>query len=189
MFNSSEFIHTSSLTQIWVIELFNSYRKMILGSIYNAQETGWSNHLFIGTLLQGLFNSSEFIHTAGCHEKKNMQTWIFFCQVFVSVWCGITGNGGSKDKASVFFCSSGTDTFQELTLREKKSNLIIISQIIVQSNVWGTVSLRSCEKSKNNKSFNDKIHYITMILYLNYQKNKKTVFSIKKCFQMYANIT
>ena len=45
---------------------------------------------------------------------------------------------------------------------------------------WGTVQ----------KSFNNKIHYIhnnqiTMILYLNY-KNKKTVFSIKKCFQMYA---
>ena len=33
-----------------------------------------------------------------------------------------------------------------------------------------TVSLRSCEYSKNNESLNDKIHYITMILYLNYKK-------------------
>ena len=41
--------------------------------------------------------------------------------------------------------------------------------------VLSTVSLRSCEYSKNNESFNDKIHYITMILYLNYKKNKKTV--------------
>ena len=47
--------------------------------------------------------------------------------------------------------------------------------------------LRSGEQSKNIKWFNNKIHYKTMILYLNY-KNKKTVFSIKKYFQMYANI-
>ena len=53
--------------------------------------------------------------------------------------------------------------------------------------VLGTVSLRSCEYSKNNKSFYDKIHYITIILYLNYKKNEKTVLSIKKYFQMYAN--
>ena len=38
-----------------------------------------------------------------------------------------------------------------------------------------TVSLRSCEQSKNNKSFNDKIHYIKIILYLKY-KIKKTFF-------------
>ena len=63
---------------------------------------------------------------------------------------------------------------------------------LVASGLFGcamtTVSLRSCEYSKNYESFNDKIHYITMILYLNYKKNKKTVLSIKKCFQMYANI-
>ena len=49
---------------------------------------------------------------------------------------------------------------------------------IYQHPFWyseSTVSLRSCEYSKNNESFNDKIHYITMILYLNYKKNKKTV--------------
>ena len=38
--------------------------------------------------------------------------------------------------------------------------------------VLPTVSLRSCEYSKYNELFNDKIHYITMILYLNYKKNK-----------------
>ena len=43
---------------------------------------------------------------------------------------------------------------------------------------------------KNNKSFNDKIHYITMILYLNYKKNKKIVLSIKNisiCMQTSPN--
>ena len=51
-----------------------------------------------------------------------------------------------------------------------------------------TVCLRSYEYSKNNESFNDKIHYGTMILYLKYKKYRKTVYSLKKCFLMYANI-
>ena len=34
-----------------------------------------------------------------------------------------------------------------------------------------------CEYSKNDESFNDKIHYITMILYLTFTINKKTVLS------------
>ena len=51
----------------------------------------------------------------------------------------------------------------------------IFSDFIVNLNENTTVSLRSCEYWQNNESFNDKIHYITMILYLNYKKNKKTV--------------
>ena len=42
-----------------------------------------------------------------------------------------------------------------------------------------TVSLRSYEYSKNNKLCKIKIHYIPMILYLNYI-NRKMVFSIKQ---------
>ena len=55
--------------------------------------------------------------------------------------------------------------------------------------VTTTVSLQSCKQSKNKKSFNDKIHYKTMIPYLNYMKNKKKVLATKKCFLMYVNIT
>ena len=42
-----------------------------------------------------------------------------------------------------------------------------------------TASLRSCEYSFYNESFDDKIHYITIILSLNYI-NKKIVLSIKE---------
>ena len=45
--------------------------------------------------------------------------------------------------------------------------------------VGDTDSLRSCEYSKNNKLFDNKIHYISMILYLNYM-NKKLFFSIQE---------
>ena len=39
--------------------------------------------------------------------------------------------------------------------------------------------LRSAEHSKNNKSFKNKIHYITMILYLNYKNNVYKVENVK----------
>ena len=48
-----------------------------------------------------------------------------------------------------------------------------------------TASLRSCEYSKNNKLCMIKIHYIPMILYLNYI-NRKTFYSIKQD-QRYSN--
>ena len=36
---------------------------------------------------------------------------------------------------------------------------------------WIHSGLHSAEHSKNNKSFKNKIYYITMILYLNYKSN------------------
>ena len=49
-----------------------------------------------------------------------------------------------------------------------------------------TASLRSYEYSQNNKLCNDKIHYKTIILYLNC-KNKKTLKSAFKCMQTSPN--
>ena len=56
-------------------------------------------------------------------------------------------------------------------------NLVIWQVIFFESIGLTTASLRSCEYSKKDGSFNDKIHYITMILYLTFTINKKTVLS------------
>ena len=168
-----------------------------LGSIWNHFRIfrGLAEHFFVSMVF---WSSSSIISTC-CRLRRHM-LFTFFCMFLISelgyfysklvsnclnVWDVAWFKSGFETSqwTKVVFCPNycrqpNSRLLTHITLGVRKKILsILFTSYKTSVYILGrpTVSLRSCEYWQNDESFNDKMHYITMILYLNYKKNKKTV--------------